>query len=121
MPPKKKGLKRERSEDDLSSAVSSAVSSPLSTGSALTYQTTGTADALINGLNAHSLRTPERIRTAMITSSPGVPLQVSSSENLEELSDLSDNEKKKKRKTSNKRKKAKKGGRKTKKRKSRKN
>jgi len=80
MPPKqKKGLKRDRSEDDLSSALSSPISSA-SVASGITYQTTGTTDAIVGDMRRLVHTTPPRVgpemgaRAAMYSTSPGIPL-----------------------------------------------
>tara|TARA_B100001093_G_C26804729_1_gene1004977 strand:- start:1066 stop:1455 length:390 start_codon:yes stop_codon:yes gene_type:complete len=128
MPPKqKKGLKRDRSEDDLSSALSSPISSA-SVASGITYQTTGTTDAIVGDMRRLVHTTPPRVgpemgaRAAMYSTSPGIPLSQTYSVPSTPSSLSSEGEKKKVTKSKKKRRKAqnKKGGRKTNKRKSRK-
>ena len=128
MPPKqKKGLKRNRSEDDLSSALSSPISSA-SVASGITYQTTGTTDAIVGDMRRLVHTTPPRVgpemgnRAAMYSTSPGIPLSQTYSVPSTPSSLSSEGEKKKVTKSKKKRRKAqnKKGGRKTNKRKSRK-
>ena len=128
MPPKqKKGLKRNRSEDDLSSALSSPISSA-SVASGITYQTTGTTDAIVGDMRRLVHTTPPRVgpemgnRAAMYSTSPGIPLSQTYSIPSTPSSLSSEGEKKKITKSKKKRRKApnKKGGRKTNKRKSRK-
>ena len=78
-PKQKKGLKRDRSEDDLSSALSSPISSA-SIASGITYQTTGTTDAIVGDMRRLAHTTPPRVgpemgaRAAMYSTSPGIPL-----------------------------------------------
>lgn len=130
-PKQKKGLKRDRSEDDLSSALSSALSSPISSASVasgITYQTTGTTDAIVGDMRRLAHTTPPRVgpemgaRAAMYSTSPGMPLSQTYSVPSTPSSLSSEGEKKKVTKSKKKRRKAqnKKGGRKTNKRKSRK-
>lgn len=126
-PKQKKGLKRDRSEDDLSSALSSPISSA-SVASGITYQTTGTTDAIVGDMQRLVHTTPPRVgpemgaRAAMYTTSPGIPLSQTYSVPSTPSSLSSEGEKKKVTKSRKKRRKAqnKKGGRKTNKRKSRK-
>jgi len=126
-PKQKKGLKRNRSEDDLSSALSSALSSP-SVASGVTYQTTGTTDAIVGDMRRLVHTTPPRVgpemgnRAAMYSTSPGIHLSQTYSIPSTPSSLSSEGEKKKVTKSKKKRRKApnKKGGRKTNKRKSRK-
>jgi hypothetical protein len=126
-PKQKKGLKRDRSEDDLSSALSSPISSA-SVASGITYQTTGTTDAIVGDMQRLAHTTPPRVgpemgaRAAMYTTSPGIPLSQTYSVPSTPSSLSSEGEKKKVTKSRKKRRKAqnKKGGRKTNKRKSRK-
>ena len=124
---KKKGLKRDRSEDDLSSALSSPISSA-SVASGITYQTSGTTDAIVGDMRRLAHTTPPRVgpemgaRAAMYSTSPGIPLSQTYSVPSTPSSLSSEGEKKKVTKSKKKRRKAqnKKGGRKTNKRKSRK-
>ena len=126
-PKQKKGLKRDRSEDDLSSALSSPISSA-SVASGITYQTTGTTDAIVGDMGRLAHTTPPRVgremgaRAAMYSTSPGIPLSQTYSVPSTPSSLSSEGEKKKVTKSKKKRRKApnKKGGRKTNKRKSRK-
>lgn len=126
-PKQKKGLKRDRSEDDLSSALSSPISSA-SVASGITYQTTGTTDAIVGDMRRLAHTTPPRVgpemgaRAAMYSTSPGIPLSQIYSVPSTPSSLSSEGEKKKVTKSKKKRRKAqnKKGGRKTNKRKSRK-
>ena len=131
MPPKKIGKKRKRSEDDLSSALSSALSSPISSASVasgITYQTTGTTDAIVGDMRRLVHTTPPRVgpemgnRAAMYSTSPGIPLSQTYSVPSTPSSLSSEGEKRKVTKSKKKIRKApnKKGGRKTNKRKSRK-
>ena len=129
MPPKKKkGVKRNRSEDDLSSALSSPISSA-SVASGITYQTTGTTDAIVGRMRELGHTTPPRggpemgNRAAIYSTSPGIPLSQTYSIPSTPSSLSSEGEKKERvTKSKKKRRKAqnKKGGRKTNKRKSRK-
>ena len=126
-PKQKKGLKRDRSEDDLSSALSSPISSA-SVASGITYQTSGTTDAIVGDMRRLAHTTPPRVgpemgaRAAMYSTSPGIPLSQTYSVPSTPSSLSSEGEKKKVTKSKKKRRKAqnKKGGRKTNKRKSRK-
>ncbi len=126
-PKQKKGLKRDRSEDDLSSALSSPISSA-SVASGITYQTTGTTDAIVGDMRRLAHTTPPRVgpemgaRAAMYSTSPGIPLSQIYSVPSTPSSLSSEGEKKRVTKSKKKRRKAqnKKGGRKTNKRKSRK-
>ena len=126
-PKQKKGLKRNRSEDDLSSVLSSPISSA-SVASGITYQTTGTTDAIVGDMRRLVHTTPPRVgsemgnRAAMYSTSPGIPLSQTYSIPSTPSSLSSEGEKKKVTKSKKKRRKAqnKKGGRKTNKRKSRK-
>lgn len=126
-PKQKKGLKRDRSEDDLSSALSSPISSA-SVASGITYQTTGTTDAIVGDMRRLVHTTPPRVgpemgnRAAMYSTSPGIPLSQTYSVPSTPSSLSSEGEKKKVTKSKKKRRKAqnKKGGRQTNKRKSRK-
>ncbi len=126
-PKQKKGLKRDRSEDDLSSALSSPISSA-SIASGITYQTSGTTDAIVGDMRRLVHTTPPRVgpemgaRAAMYSTSPGIPLSQTYSVPSTPSSLSSEGEKKKVTKSKKKRRKAqnKKGGRKTNKRKSRK-
>ena len=126
-PKQKKGLKRDRSEDDLSSALSSPISSA-SIASGITYQTTGTTDAIVGDMRRLAHTTPPRVgpemgaRAAMYSTSPGIPLSQIYSVPSTPSSLSSEGEKKRVTKSKKKRRKAqnKKGGRKTNKRKSRK-
>ena len=123
-PKQKKGLKRDRSEDDLSSALSSPISSA-SLASGITYQTTGTTDAIVGDMRRLVHTTPPRVgpemgaRAAMYSTSPGIPLSQTYSVPSTPSSLSSEGEKKKVTKSKKKRRKAqnKKGGRKTNKRK----
>ena len=127
-PKQKKGLKRDRSEDDLSSALSSPISSA-SVASGITYQTSGTTDAIVGDMRRLVHTTPPRVgpemgnRAAMYSTSPGIPLSQTYSVPSTPSSLSSECEKKERvTKSKKKRRKApnKKGGRKTNKRKSRK-